>query len=66
MMWIIERYTKTGDTILDPFMGSGTTGVACLKTDRKFIGVEISPEYHAIAQRRLEQAASQPSLFAEG
>ena len=62
--------TAEGGTVLDPFMGSGTTGVACLQTGRKFIGVEISPEYHAIARKRLAEvdgplfAAAQPSLFA--
>lgn len=52
-----------GDTILDPFMGSGTTGVACVKTGRNFIGVEIDPGYYAIAERRIKEAQSQPSLF---
>ena len=55
--------TQPGDTILDPFMGSGTTGVACIKTGRNFIGCEIDPTYHAIAQRRIEDAAAQPMLF---
>ena len=45
----------TGETILDPFMGSGTTGVACVRTGRRFCGIEISPEYFAIAVRRIEQ-----------
>ena len=44
--------------ILDPFAGSGTTGVACLQTGRNFIGCEIDPGYHAIAQRRLTEASS--------
>jgi site-specific DNA-methyltransferase (adenine-specific) len=55
---LIERFTKPGDLILDPFMGSGTTGVACLKTGRRFIGIEIDPTYHAIAERRLAEAAT--------
>ena len=50
-------------SILDPFMGSGTTGVACIKSSRSFIGIEIDPAYHAIAQRRIEDAAAQPMLF---
>lgn len=49
-------------TILDPFMGSGTTGVACVKLGRNFIGMEISPEYFAIAQRRIAEAQAQLRL----
>lgn len=63
MKWIIDRYTKPGETILDPYMGSGTTGVACVQLGRNFIGCEISPEYFAIAEKRIKQAESQPSLF---
>lgn len=66
MKWIIERYTKPGDTVLDPFMGSGTTGIACIKTGRNFIGCEISPEYFAIAKRRIAEAQMQPMLLAAG
>ena len=47
-----------GDTILDPFMGSGTTGVACVETGRNFIGIEIDADYFAIAQRRIADAES--------
>ena len=47
-----------GDTILDPFMGSGTTGVACHELSRRFIGVEINPDYFEIARRRIEAAAA--------
>jgi hypothetical protein len=53
-----------GDLVLDPFMGSGTTGVACVRTGRRFIGVEIDPGYFAIAQRRIAEAQLQPALFA--
>lgn len=53
----VEMLSETGGTVLDPFAGSGTTGVACLQTGRRFIGVEIDPSYHAIAQRRLADAA---------
>jgi site-specific DNA-methyltransferase (adenine-specific) len=52
-------------TILDPFMGSGTTGVACIKLGRKFIGIEIEPKYFDIARRRIEEAWKQPRLFEE-
>lgn len=54
-----------GCTILDPFMGSGTTGVAALKLGRKFIGIEIEPKYFDIACRRIEEAWKQPRLFEE-
>lgn len=49
-----------GETILDPFMGSGTTGVACIRTGRKFIGIEIDENYFNIARKRLERELSQP------
>lgn len=52
-----------GGTILDPFMGSGTTGVAAMKMGRRFIGIEIEPKYFDIAARRIEEAANH--LFAE-
>jgi len=51
-----------GETILDPYMGSGTTGVACIRTGRRFIGVEIEPKYCAIAVQRMERELSQPCL----
>jgi site-specific DNA-methyltransferase (adenine-specific) len=50
-------------TVFDPFMGSGTTGIACIDTGRKFIGCEIDPGYFAIAEKRIAQAAMQPGLF---
>ncbi len=59
MAWIIEKYTQPGDTILDPFMGSGTTGVACIQTGRNFIGIEIDPGYADIARARCAKAAEQ-------
>jgi len=62
MKRIIEDYTREGDTILDPFMGSGTTGVACVQTGRNFIGIEIDPTYFAIAERRIKEAQMQPRL----
>jgi DNA modification methylase len=51
-----------GSTVLDPFMGSGTTGVACVQTGRNFIGIEIDPDYFAIAERRIAEAQLQPRL----
>jgi site-specific DNA-methyltransferase (adenine-specific) len=56
-------WTDVGDTILDPFMGSGTTGVACAKLGRKFIGIEIEPKYFDIACQRIRKAYDQPDLF---
>ena len=53
------------NTIIDPFMGSGTTGVACVKLGRKFIGIEIEPKYFDIACRRIEAAYAQPDFFVE-
>jgi len=50
-------------TILDPFMGSGTTGVAAIQMGRKFIGIEREPKYFDIACKRIEQAVAQPQLF---
>jgi len=52
-----------GNTVLDPFMGSGTTGVACVQTGRKFIGIEIDESYYNIAKRRIEEALMQPRLL---
>jgi DNA modification methylase len=54
--------TKLGDIILDPFLGSGTTAVACIKTDRNFIGMEISPEYCEMAQKRVDAELAQLKL----
>ena len=59
MVAIIERYTRPGDLILDPFCGSGTTGVACIQTGRRFIGIEIDEGYADIARARIAKAAEQ-------
>lgn len=56
---LIDICTQPGDTILDPFMGSGTTGVACVQTGRNFIGIEIDPHYYAIAEKRINEAQMQ-------
>jgi len=63
MKWCITHLPETAKTILDPFMGSGTTGVACVKTGRKFIGIEIDPDYFEIACRRVREAHAQPDFF---
>jgi DNA modification methylase len=58
-----DLVSRTTGTVLDPFMGSGTTGVACAQLGRKFIGIEIEPKYFDIACRRIEQAYAQGKLF---
>jgi DNA modification methylase len=62
---LILAYSDGAEVILDPFMGSGTTGVACANLGRKFIGIEIEPKYFDIACRRIEEAYRQPRLFSE-
>lgn len=54
---LVESYTQPGDLICDPFMGSGTTGVACMNTGRRFIGFEIDAAYFEIADRRISEAS---------
>jgi site-specific DNA-methyltransferase (adenine-specific)/modification methylase len=63
MEWCLGFVKAT--TILDPFMGSGTTGVACARLGRRFVGIEIEPKYFDIACRRLEEAQRQPDLFVQ-
>ena len=63
MKWCIEKCSNVGDVIFDPFMGSGSTGVAALQMGRGFIGCELSPEYFAIAESRIQSAALQPALL---
>lgn len=63
MMHIVDHHSVRGDTILDPFMGSGTTLVACQRLGRAGIGIELDPEYFDIACRRVEEAMRQPDLF---
>jgi len=63
MQWVIENYTELGDTVIDPFMGSGTTGVACVMLGRNFIGIERNERYFEDAKMRIEFASSQPTLL---
>lgn len=53
--WLIETLSNEGDLVLDPFMGSGTTCVACEELNRKYIGIEILPEFYEIASKRLSE-----------
>jgi site-specific DNA-methyltransferase (adenine-specific) len=64
MKWCISLLIE-GDNILDPFMGSGTTGVACVALGRRFVGIEREPQYFDIACSRIDQACRQPRLFAD-
>jgi site-specific DNA-methyltransferase (adenine-specific)/modification methylase len=63
MKWCVDRASVDGETILDPFMGSGTTGVAAVQMGRKFIGIEREPKYFDIACERIENAQRQSNLF---
>lgn len=65
MVWCVEQLPKGCATIIDPFLGSGTTGVACVNLGRSFIGIEREPTYFDIACRRIEEAYKQPRLFDE-
>lgn len=60
---IVRDFTDPGETILDPFAGSGTTGVACIRQGRRFIGWEQDERYHALATKRLEATREQGELF---
>jgi DNA modification methylase len=63
MEWCLQRLPPAAHIIADPFMGSGTTGVACANFGRSFIGIEREPDYFEIACRRIEAAYRQPRLF---
>ncbi len=65
MQRLVSRVSLEHETILDPFMGSGTTGVACAKLGRKFIGIEIEPKYFDIACKRIDEAYKQGDFFVE-
>jgi DNA modification methylase len=61
MRWLVRLVTQPGDLVLDPFTGSGTTGMACVHEGREFIGIELGEEYADLARRRI--ASVQPVLF---
>lgn len=64
MEWCLG-FLPNSQTILDPFMGSGTTGVACVKLGRKFTGIELDADYFDIACERIREAYKQPDMFVE-
>ena len=63
-LWI-RNSSQFGETILDPFMGSGTTGVAAARLGRKFVGVEVDPKFFDMARQRISAALNAPILFSE-
>ena len=65
MREIVLDFTAQGDLVCDPFMGSGTTGVACVRLGRRFVGIEVEQKWFDIACRRIEAATKQPDLFIE-
>lgn len=65
MREIVSLFSNPGDLVLDPFMGSGTTGVACAQLGRSFIGCELNPLYFEIACRRIAEVYKQPRLFTD-
>jgi len=62
MIHLLNIHSKEGDLVLDPFLGSGTTAIACIKTNRKFIGMEINKHYYEMAQKRIDAELSQLKL----
>ena len=65
MTELVQLFTMPGQIVCDPFMGSGSTGIACVRTGRKFIGIELNPEYYAIAKSRILDELSRPTFFQE-
>jgi site-specific DNA-methyltransferase (adenine-specific) len=61
LTWLIKSYSNEGETVLDPFMGSGSTGDACRRTGRKFIGCEMDDEFFKIAEKRIAEAPVPPT-----
>jgi site-specific DNA-methyltransferase (adenine-specific) len=63
MEWLVKSYSPDGGTVLDPWIGSGTTGVACLNTGRNFTGIERDAAYFAIAERRIAEYQAKTPLL---
>jgi site-specific DNA-methyltransferase (adenine-specific) len=64
MRWLVNRVSMEGETVFDPFMGSGTTGVAAVQLGRKFLGIELNQRFYEVALERLTNAQRQERLFA--
>lgn len=60
---LIENSTQEGDVVLDPFMGSGTTAIAAIRSNRHYIGFELSEEYHKTCIKRIKREAQEQTLF---
>lgn len=63
MSWTVRQLPEDVTTILDPYMGSGTTGIACIKAGKRFIGIEKDPVYFELARKRIEKELNQGRLF---
>ena len=59
LSWLAKTYSNPDDVILDTYMGSGSTGVACVESGRHFVGIEINPNYYSIAEKRIAEAKMQ-------
>lgn len=62
---LVSDYSRVGETVCDPFMGAGTTGVSCINLGRKFIGIEVDQAAFDLSCKRMEEAERQPRLFVE-
>jgi site-specific DNA-methyltransferase (adenine-specific) len=65
MIELVDLFTQSGDLVCDPFMGSGTTGIACVRRNRRFVGIEVDQRYFDIACKRISDALKQPDMFIE-
>lgn len=63
MRELVALFTAPGDLVVDPFMGSGTTGIACAQLGRRFVGIELDPRYYEMACERIDRASDQGQLF---
>jgi len=61
--WFIKLFTEPGDIVLDPFMGSGTTAIACIRNDRRYIGIELVEAYVRLAEERIAREQASPNLY---
>src|SRR5262245_42352840 len=61
--WLVDKFSKPDETVIDPFKGNGTGGVACIKLDRHFIGIERETHDFDLACKRIEEAYDRPNMF---